>query len=158
MLDILIFKGLYHLPVWKTREWIANQQRMANEKVYIKKRSSLKIRMMSIYCGGKIMKRLLFLLLTIGLFMSTSSVTTAENPDYEKYGRIAIAVVKEDYPGEEVVEYKYEGRQKISDTDVTDTFVFQVKENDKPLKVIIKISHSLNNNKLLSLTVQEQQG
>lgn len=103
------------------------------------------------------MKRLFFLLLSIGLFMNVSTAA-AENPDYEKYGRIAIAVVKADYPREEVVDYKYEGRQKLTDTDVEDTFFFQVKENGKPVKVIVKISHSPNNNKLLRLTVQEQLG
>lgn len=104
------------------------------------------------------MKKFLLCFLTIILFLSVGSpiLTKGQQPDYEKYGRIAIAVVKEDFPGEEVVEYDYIGRQKLSDTDVVDSFSFQVKENNKPVIVIVRISHSLNNKKLLSLTVEEK--
>jgi hypothetical protein len=86
--------------------------------------------------------------------------TSAENPalDYEKYGRIAIAVVKENYPGIEVVDYQYAGRQNISESDVMDSFIFEVKENNQPVKVIVRISHSLKNKKLLQLSVEEQKG
>lgn len=104
------------------------------------------------------MKKFLLCFLTIILFLNVGSpiLTKGQQPDYEKYGRIAIAVVKEDFPGEEVVEYDYIGRQKLSDTDVVDSFSFQVKENNKPVIVIVRISHSLNNKKLLSLTVEEK--
>lgn len=105
------------------------------------------------------MKRFLLFFLTIGLFLSVGSpmLTKGEQPDYAKYGRIATAVVKEDYPGEDVVEYQYIGRQKLSDTDVLDSFRFEVKENNELVFVVVKISHSLTNKKLLSLTVEEEQ-
>ncbi|MBS4176495.1 DUF3889 domain-containing protein [Lederbergia citrea] len=104
------------------------------------------------------MKKFLLLFLTIGLFLSVGNpiLTKSQQPDYVKYGRIATAVVKEDYPGEEVVDYQYVGRQKLSNTVVMDSFSFQVKENNKPVTVIVKISHSLNNKKLLNLTVEEK--
>lgn len=102
------------------------------------------------------MKRILLLLLSIGLFMNVST-SAAEKPDYEKYGLIAIAVVKANHPNEDVVEYKYEGRQKVTGTEVLDTFTFHVKENGKPVEVKVKIKHDLNNSKLLNITVQEQQ-
>jgi capsular polysaccharide biosynthesis protein len=81
----------------------------------------------------------------------------AQQPDYEKYGRIAITVVKEDFPSEEVKEYKYLGRKKISETEVMDSFEFQVTENGKPVTVVVYISHNLADNKLLSLTVEKKQ-
>ncbi|MBU8880109.1 YqzG/YhdC family protein [Bacillus sp. FJAT-29790] len=107
------------------------------------------------------MKRILLLFLTISLIMnisSTSALALNQKPDYEKYGRIAIAIVKEDYPGEAVIEYQYTGRQKISDTAVVDSFTFQVKENNKPITVTVKIAHSLKNKKLLRLSVEEKKG
>ncbi|NRG46025.1 DUF3889 domain-containing protein [Bacillus sp. CRN 9] len=79
-----------------------------------------------------------------------------EKVDYEKYGRIATAVVKEDYPGEEVVDYKYAGRRKISENEVIDSFVFEVMENGKPIIVLVKITHRLDASKFISLTVEEQ--
>lgn len=83
------------------------------------------------------------------------SVQAKAAPDYEKFGRIAIAVVKEDFPGDEVIDYQYKGREKVTDTDVMDSFSFQVKENNKPITVIVKITHNLNNKRLLNLTVEE---
>ncbi|MFO1442712.1 DUF3889 domain-containing protein [Bacillus sp. Bva_UNVM-123] len=105
-------------------------------------------------------KKLMLLFMTIGLFLTTFYSVSArnENPDYEKYGRIAIAVVKEDFPGEDVTEYEYKGREKLTDTDVLDTFSFQLKENEHPITVTVKIAHSLKNKKLLNLTVEEKKG
>lgn len=79
----------------------------------------------------------------------------AEKIDYEKYGRIAIAVVTADYPGEPVTEYEYLGREKLNETDVQDSFKFKVKEEGKPVNVVVKVKHSIKNNKLLNLTVEE---
>ncbi|MDQ0268996.1 DUF3889 domain-containing protein [Cytobacillus purgationiresistens] len=79
-----------------------------------------------------------------------------EKVDYEKYGRIATAVVKEDYPDEAVVDYKYAGRRKISDTEVIDSFVYEVIENEKAVTVLVKVTHRLDASKFISLTVEEQ--
>lgn len=89
-------------------------------------------------------------------FANSTVYPFAQKPDYEKYGRIAISVVKEDYPGKDVVEYEYKGRQKISNTEVMDSFRFEVLENGKPTFVLVKIIHNLNNEKLLNLSVEEQ--
>jgi hypothetical protein len=89
------------------------------------------------------------------LFFSGMVQVQAERIDYEKYGKIAIAVVKADYPGEPVTDYQYIGREKLSETDVQDNFKFQVKEDGKPINVLVKVKHSIQNNKLLSLTVEE---
>ncbi|MFE8696221.1 DUF3889 domain-containing protein [Cytobacillus sp. FJAT-53684] len=104
------------------------------------------------------MKKLLFIFIIISLFLNVDILAPAakERPDYEKYGRIATAVVKEDFPGEEVVEYQYTGRQKISETDVVDSFTFQVNDDGKQLTLVVKVSHSLDNKKTLSLTVEEK--
>ncbi|EIJ82008.1 hypothetical protein PB1_03685 [Bacillus methanolicus PB1] len=99
-------------------------------------------------------KRLLGICMTI-LFVSLLPFKAiAQQPDYEKYGRIAIVVVKEDFPEDEVKEYTYLGRKKISETDVMDSFKFKVTEKGKPITVVVYITHSLANKKLLSLTVE----
>ena len=103
------------------------------------------------------MKKLFCMMFIFSLFMSANNSAYAQD-GYEKYGRIATAVVKEDFPGEEVVEYQYAGRKKISETDVMDSFVFDVKENNQLKKVTVNITHSLKNNRLLQLTVDEQKG
>jgi uncharacterized phage infection (PIP) family protein YhgE len=95
-------------------------------------------------------------IMTLFVLLLTSFIhVQAETVDYEKYGKIAIAVVKADYPGEPVTDYQYIGREKSSETEVQDSFKFQVKENGKPLNVLVKVRHSIQNNKLLNLTVEE---
>ncbi|MCM3094320.1 MULTISPECIES: DUF3889 domain-containing protein [unclassified Cytobacillus] len=104
------------------------------------------------------MKKFLSMLMLTCLLAGGGSLAGAvQQPDYEKYGRIAIAVVKEDYPGEEVVDYQYGGRKKISETDVTDTFTFTVKENGKPVTVLVNVTHNLKDNKAVSLSVERKE-
>jgi hypothetical protein len=102
------------------------------------------------------MKKNVFAFMAISLlFFSGLVQVQAEKIDYQKYGNIAIAVVKADYPGEAVTEYEYIGREKLNETDVQDSFKFKVKENDKDVNVLVKVKHSVQNNKLLSLMVEE---
>jgi hypothetical protein len=102
------------------------------------------------------MKKNLFAIMAISLlFFSGLVQVQAEKIDYEKYGNIAIAIVKADYPGDAVTEYEYIGREKLNETDVQDSFKFKVKENDKEVNVVVKVKHSLKNNKLLTLIVEE---
>lgn len=101
-----------------------------------------------------------FCLVGILLFLMSVSITSVyaqQGQDYQKFGRIATAVVKEDYPGQDVVEYQYLGRRKADETKVIDTFRFEVMKNDKPLFVHIRIIHDLKDTKHLSLTLEEKE-
>jgi hypothetical protein len=104
-----------------------------------------------------IKKRLLIVLGTWMILLFSFNQVHAEKIDYQKYGSIAIAVVKADYPGDPVTDYQFLGREKLSETEVQDSFKFQVKENGKAINVVVKVKHSVKNNKLLSLTVEEVQ-
>lgn len=90
------------------------------------------------------------------LLVSTTNQAFAQKPDYEKYGRIAIAVVAADYPGDEIQEYQYLGRKKVKDSTVSDSFRFQVQEKNEKFYVTVNVIHDLTNNKLLNLTVESQ--
>lgn len=101
-----------------------------------------------------------FSLLGIFLFFTSVSLTNVyaqQGQDYQKFGRIATAVVKEDYPDQDVVEYQYLGRRKADETKVIDTFRFEVMKNDKPVFVHIRIIHDLKDKKHLSLTLEEKE-
>ena len=102
------------------------------------------------------MRKLLMLIMGFMVIMQLApSTPLAANPDYEKYGKIAIAVVQADYPGDDVTDYEYKGRKKLPNNQVEDDFVFLVVENGKEFNVIVSIKHNLNNKKLLSLKVTE---
>lgn len=102
------------------------------------------------------MRRIYFGLLALFLVLISHQHIYAQQPDYAKYGRIATAVIKEDYPDHKVVEYEYLGREKVSDQEVKDSFKFEVMQNNRPTFVIVTIQHSLANNRLIQLTVKEQ--
>lgn len=104
-------------------------------------------------------KKLFSLLGILILFtgVSLTSVHAQQGQDYQKFGRIATAVVKEDYPGQDVVEYQYLGRRKADETKVIDTFRFEVMKNDKPVFVHVRIIHDLKDKARLSLTLEEKE-
>jgi hypothetical protein len=92
----------------------------------------------------------MFMMLTQAGFISVQ-----QGNNYEKYGRVAVAVVQADYPGDQVTDYQYEGRKVLEKGTVEDRFLFLVKEQGKEFNVRVKIKHSLSNNKLLNLSVEE---
>lgn len=102
-------------------------------------------------------KYLVSMLVLLILLMGIQSIDiSAQRPDYEKYGRIATSVIKEDFPGEAVQDYKYLGRKQIDDRQVLDSFQYKVSVDGKPVILIVQITHDLKNNRLLSLAVTEQ--
>ncbi|WP_462408867.1 DUF3889 domain-containing protein [Neobacillus sp. Marseille-QA0830] len=102
------------------------------------------------------MKKNFASILMLSLLLLFSNQAYAEQVHYEKYGRMAIAIVKADYPASQVQEYEYLGRQKVTDTNVVDSFRFQVHEKNQKFFVIVKISHDLTNQKLINLTVEKK--
>lgn len=102
-------------------------------------------------------KYLLSMMITLCCLVNFNHLGYAQNPDYEKYGRIAITVVKEDYPGDQIKEYQYLGRKNISATKVEDSFSFQVQEQNKKFTVNVKVTHDTNKNKVLTITVDSKE-
>lgn len=101
------------------------------------------------------MKKKIAVLLFMFMMCFVGSSLAREEISYEKYGRIAIAVVETDFPSDKVTEYKFEGRDVISKGIVEDRFLFVVKEKGKEFNVRVKIRHSLFEKKLLTLTVEK---
>lgn len=100
------------------------------------------------------MKKAIVILSTV-FFLVFSSQAHAEQSDYKKFGRIATAVIKEDYPGQPVKDYQYQGRQKLTENKVSDAFEFTVQENNAEKKVVVIVVHDLDNEKVLNISVKE---
>ena len=107
----------------------------------------MKNRSLSILIGSVI--------ILIMAFMFPSHNIAVQKLDYEKFGSIAIAVVKADYPDQPVTDYDYLGRKKISAQEEQDSFRFIVKENGKEKTVQVTVNHHTENDKFISLTVEE---
>ena len=103
------------------------------------------------------MKKWIFMVLcSVCIWQAAILSPGAAHPDYEKFGRIAIAVVQADYPEDEVTDYEYQGRKNVENAQVEDDFAFVVKEKGKQLTVIVKVQHDLENKKMLQLRVMEK--
>ncbi|WP_158598234.1 DUF3889 domain-containing protein [Falsibacillus albus] len=89
------------------------------------------------------------------MLLGSSLQASAQKVDYAKYGRMATAIVKEDYPSEELTEYQYMGRKKLGEDLVQDNFKFTVKENNMDKIIIVQVTHSPQNEKLVTLAVKE---
>lgn len=79
----------------------------------------------------------------------------AQQPDYQKFGRIATAVVKEDYTGEKLADYKYDGRKTLSSGQVQDSFTFEVVKGSKDIIVKVNVVHNPAKPTELNLSVIE---
>jgi len=102
-----------------------------------------------------VLKKWSFIVLMFMMLTQAGFISVQQGNNYEKYGRVAIAVVQADYPGDEVTDYQYEGRKVLEKGTVEDRFLFLVKEQGKEFNVRVKIKHSLSNNKLLNLSVEK---
>lgn len=103
------------------------------------------------------MKANKFVFLTIVIFLGLVTPSFAEQAlDYKKFGRIATAVVVEDYPEEKVVDYKYEGRKQTNESMVVDSFRFKVMDNGKEKFVTVRITHDNLAGKELTITLTEE--
>lgn len=103
-------------------------------------------------------KKLLTLIVTL-LFTLTFLAPSiyAQEVSYEKFGRLATLIVKEDYPEEDVVDFEYLGREQLKDAQVVDTFQFEVMKKEVPHIVLVKIVHDPANNREFTLTIEEKQ-
>ncbi|RIW29617.1 DUF3889 domain-containing protein [Bacillus salacetis] len=89
------------------------------------------------------------------VFFLLGSQQTFAQQDYEKYGRIATAVVKEDYTGEKLADYKYNGRKSLAEGQVQDTFTFDVVKDGKDVTVKVNIIHNPKKPADLTISVNE---
>lgn len=103
------------------------------------------------------MKKWVLGLLSVLLLLSTAAgVAQAQKPDYEKWGKIAIQLVKENYPKAEISEYQYMGREEISDTEAKDTFHFTAKQADKSKEIFVALTFNPKTKQLKSVNIKEK--
>ncbi|MBT2684788.1 DUF3889 domain-containing protein [Bacillus sp. ISL-37] len=94
-----------------------------------------------------------FLILLMGIQRGDIN---AQTPAYEKYGKIATAVINEEFPDETVRNYKYMGRKQKDDRQVLDSFQYKVSDNRKTVIITVQVAHDVKSDRLLSLSVTEQ--
>jgi Protein of unknown function (DUF3889) len=105
------------------------------------------------------MKKKMLSLLICCLFQFTAwqsvHAQQQQQPDYEKWGKIAVAVVKENYPNSEIIDYKHVERQDISVTQSKHTFTLQVKQRNQTFNVKVIVTYNPRTDRLISVTMEE---
>jgi hypothetical protein len=94
-----------------------------------------------IICRGEVNMKKWMMIFSLLFFLLGGQQTFAQQ-GYQKYGRIAIAVVKEDYTGEKLADYKYDGRKSLTGGQVKDTFTFDVVKDGKDVTVKVNVVHN----------------
>ncbi|MFS8629603.1 MAG: YqzG/YhdC family protein [Bacillales bacterium] len=89
------------------------------------------------------------------IYFSVPAVLADNEPDYQKYGRIALTMVKEQYPGKDI-EYQYLGRRNLDGTKVVDTFRFEVQQSHQQMFVHVRVLHDEKNSNHLSILLEEK--
>jgi hypothetical protein len=92
------------------------------------------------------LKKWVLSLLSVFLIVSGVKMVKAEvkrEVDYEKWEKIAVEIAKENFEQVEISDYKYLGRENISDTEATDTFELAAKKDQKSFKIIAALTFNL---------------
>lgn len=111
--------------------------------------------------GGKTLKNttykhcLVAFLVSIFALAQLGSTAYAQPEDYKKWSRIAVDVVKLNYPDAQVSDYDYKGRKEISDTQAQDTFELQVKEENRTKNVNVYVTFNPKTNSVITVSLEE---
>ena len=93
-----------------------------------------------------------FMLMSISTVQASSTQT---EPDYAKWGKIAIQEVMKKYPGSQETDYEYLGRTALSRTESQDAFDFRVTANGKKKLVRAYVIFNPQTNKLVKTKIVE---
>lgn len=80
------------------------------------------------------MKKNILWALALLIFVSVvvpANFAQAQDPEYAKWGKLAIERMMEEYPGEDVKDYDYQGKVMISDVREQFNFLFTLEDGSK---------------------------
>lgn len=108
----------------------------------------------------KTLSKVFSIMLLLSFFLMSSFVQEShaqQEPDYAKWGKIAIEEVIKKYPGSKETDYEYLGRKTLSGTESQDTFEFRVTEDAKKRLVRAYVIFNPQTNKLVRTKIVEIQ-
>lgn len=90
------------------------------------------------------------------LTVTTAEKTNVAQPDYQKWGNMAVLLTKQAYPDSEVTDYEYLGRKEPTATVVEDSFELKLKENGKEKEIIVYVTSRKDTEELISVRYEEK--
>lgn len=97
---------------------------------------------------------LLALVIFTGMLLTNPNVLSAE-PDYAKWGRVAMAETAKAYSGASIADYKYEGRFAVSEGRAEERFTLWLKQDGREFGVRVTISVATATETLIQVKLSE---
>lgn len=96
--------------------------------------------------------------LTIGFLPPVavnSAISAQTEPEYAKWGQLAMKETKLRYPGARIVDYLHVGRKTLSENVCEETFKLWLLQNSREWGVYVRIQFEPATGKVRSVTFQE---
>lgn len=102
------------------------------------------------------MKTKIVLFLMAFLILSVAPTVQAQ-PDYAKWGRMAMQATSAKYPNAMITDYKHLGRKELNATTLEESFKLQLREAHETYYVIVRITFNKTNEKVKNITFEKRQ-
>jgi hypothetical protein len=93
-----------------------------------------------------------FLVLLLAFSMAEGALA---QPEYAKWGKIAVKQTELRYPQADVVDYKHIGRDDVSGTVAAENFEFNLKQGDREWKVNVRVEFNKDTEQIQSISFEE---
>ncbi|WP_026691218.1 DUF3889 domain-containing protein [Alteribacter aurantiacus] len=78
-----------------------------------------------------------------------------EEPEYARWGKLAVEKVKERYPDVKVVDYLHVGRKEIDEDTASETFKLWMRGDDREFGVFVTITFEKETDEVLEISYEE---
>ena len=91
------------------------------------------------------------------MFFGIAQASFAQQPEYAKWGKIAVQETMKKYPNSKLVDYEYDGKVIISDERAQYNFKFTLKQNNREKEVLAYVLINPKTNKYIETHFDEIQ-
>lgn len=100
-----------------------------------------------------------FMIVILLLFNTTKTAAypVALQPEYAKWGRMAVLETKKRYPNADIIDYLHIGRKQLSPTVAEEQFKLWLREkqNNREFGVFVNIKFNVNTEEVIEMTFRE---
>lgn len=100
--------------------------------------------------------KLIVILFSALLIFSASATVYGEmhqDPNYEKWSKIAFSALKKEYKDAEFTDYKYVGREEVSEKESKDIFRVRVNQNGESFTAQVDVVLNPKKNELITVKI-----
>jgi hypothetical protein len=95
-------------------------------------------------------------MIMVFLFMVSVGNTVQAQPEYAKWGRLAMQSTTAKYPNAMITDYQHLGRTELNASTLQESFKLQLREGNDTYYVIVKISFNKETEKVNNITFEKR--